>query len=161
MKTIVRIDRSSIKRNPNAGNTITFMPGLISVTFTFAGKPPKFMFKEPFVILETRNVNNEIVEVKGILNAMPKQVGYPGLVINVDRELRSIEHRPEPNYFYRYELTKVKCDECGFEINTVELPFYYDDDGYEYCTCPRCKEMNSFPEIEYEELTNEIIKAVK
>lgn len=161
---LVKIDRNSIKKNPNAGNTQTrialgsectlqiknhLIPG-----FLVDGENDCFLQKwndvESIFKIYNRDIVDKLVEL-GIKNKYSKELFY----INIEHKNQVFNHFPESKYFYYYENTLVECDNCHQKIAIKNVIEEYGDEGEHYFQCPICKEIDTF-EIEYEKIEDVI-----
>lgn len=163
--TLIRIDRSSIKKNPKAGNTKTVAQvGPREVNFTYRGVIPNYL----------KNADEHSVV---ILNELKGSAGQPpvyegclpvdyGAIFNLlmkDKnasiEVRSgmgvIDHMPEKEYFYKYENPQLECL-CCHKVSALNDISYEDDgDGDQDYACPKCGEFNMF-KLEFEHIVDAI-----
>lgn len=153
---IVRIDRSTLKRNPRAGATmtpiqvrptesvVTIRRGRANYTLSSCGEVRidgtrligNFICREaigegydPAIFGEVRQWEIEQSEV---------------LTSRVDAGMEFVEHRPEPQWLFDYLPTLVTCRECGETFDAMELQSdaqVVSDDGDEAFSsevCPKC-----------------------
>lgn len=132
----IRIDKGSIRKNPNAGRTVYYRE---------VGPPQSYeKIIDGDVVIEKYNgrecirrtkLDNDVYELS---SWMPFEIQY--------------SLTPEPDYFFEYLSTDVSCEACGrkFDYSLLE-----DDWPNDECRviniCPFCKEPNCC-EIEYEQL---------
>jgi hypothetical protein len=159
---IVKIDRDTIKKNPNAGNTRTYLQGQKEASFKIeSDNIPEWLYKEPFFSTQWSEE-----ELEGTINGpitdemIEKIKTVKGLSINIKCEPIVIDHFPEPDYFYNYEQTTIKCNHCKNKIDVDEIEEDWEDD---YCmqVCPVCEYFNTFPEYKYEKIEDVIKKPKK
>lgn len=122
MKYIIKIDRSSIKLNPDGGKSI----------FYVAGQQHLYIDgEEVFCSDENRKV---LIE-----NSLKD-----GKVVKLAQDCNPIHLlSPLSKYLYNYEPTNVKCEDCGEQFDYKELRYdeFYDDDyGSRWSDkiCPKC-----------------------
>ena len=151
---IIRIDRETIKKNPNAGSTQSHMQGLREVTFKIeSDNIPEWFHKDPFYPTEW-----EIGKMKGLISGaitdemIEKFKGVKGLSVDIKCNPITIEHTPAPDYFYDYEQTTLKCKHCKNKIAVDEIECDWILDEYEVEICPICKQENTFPKYKYERI---------
>ncbi len=77
--------------------------------------------------------------------------GYEGIIIDEDRNIQTLRHEPEQQYFSQYKKTKVQCNECGSKFIHSKLDWEL--------TCPVC-DMPDCCEVEYEQI-EDIIGVIK
>ena len=161
METI-KILRSSIKKNPNAGSTVTYIKGLKTATFEIKGNIPDLVKEVPFFITEYQIEADSMIFARGSINGPiePETLALwikniPNLNINIDQGINRIEHMPEPNYLFEYETKELECEECGTFSNILHISM---EDGLP--ECPSCFRWGTFPEYEYEGI-DEALKDVK
>lgn len=128
---LIKINRNSVRKNPNAGNTIYYIPG-------------------------QKQEYKTVVETKQYVKFGNK--GWQ-LISHDTQETQRTEQpvqtvhtlSPAPQWLYSYEDPEVECNACGnkskySELKEKEIPGYYDDevqDHYHYSTtieriCPIC-----------------------
>jgi len=145
MKFLIKIDRRTVKKNPNAGSTVSYLPGVKSAEFEYHGKElPDYLIEDENCIVTEINYGENIL--RGIITEplTKKLVKYvladDACNISMEQGIERMEHLPEPNHFYKYRKTKVQCDACKgwFDHNTLQS----DDimDCYSDRICPLCRE---------------------
>ena len=154
---LIKILPDSIRRNPNAGRSTINVPSNLNCTFTIKGKvPDKWIEGEDYIIDEESNT-----EIKGTLlrpKAFDEFIQLPNISITKSMELQTIHTHPEPSYFYLYENPKLECDNCKAKVHLSQIEIDYVDDGegseYRCEFCPVCKACNTFPEVQYQNLSD-------
>ena len=156
MSTLIKIDRSSIKINKNAGQTQSYAPGIETISFSGECTQEEIdrLEKEKGVHVTTKYFGeSKLKKISGILDygelvyLMPK-----GFTIDFSNNYEVINHLPIQKYSYQYENTSIECSECKNLIprNEIESDSYYtEDDDIDYEICPICKAHDSF-EYEFE-----------
>jgi len=142
----ILIDLSSIKKNENAGQTTTVIPGRKTVSFEAYQLPEYFKHEENCYINEWTEIDGIKTNVKGIITSdelIQKCIDEKlNVNISVDFERQHVNHFPIPEYSYDYENTKVICNSCEKEIMTKDIQSeeYFDgeDDYYSDTVCPLC-----------------------
>lgn len=151
---IVKIDRSTIRKNPNAGNTvyyrnigpkeyhkqtITFEDGIwykrVQIGYSYSEEK----------IVWTLSHEESIKQEKRPDHFYPdfKESSY-----QPTEKLYSLS--PEPEYLFKYENTVISCEYCNEEFPTNELMNDFDDySGYNDRVCPKCSAWDCC-EIQYE-----------
>jgi hypothetical protein len=171
---IVKIDRSTIKRNPDAGKDHFHVSGPWQGTFEIKGIYPDFIKDDDRFILrswkpgkyyEGAMLSPDCLDV--LMD--PKNLKWfrdnkCEMSCSVDKNIQTYACRPQEEYGYRYENTPVTCGHCGEKIGVNELENDVADDGEGgeiYCAqvCPKCHHWDTFEKIEYENI-NEAIKDV-
>ena len=110
---IVKIDRSTIKKNPEAGSTQTHVSGPATCSFKITGGLPEGV-SEDEVVVHSRIIGfpeGEILE--GDLLNLEKAELFKGGEVTLRHEIKTINHLPKPDYFYEYHNPLIECDECG------------------------------------------------
>jgi phage FluMu protein Com len=159
---LIKIIRSSIKENINAGNTTTLLPGRTEITCTYQGdfhysicedlviESEEYDKEGNLLLTEFRFIGNP--EKSEILKELSKD---PKCSINIDRDMQMLQHMPEPKYHYKYENPLIKCDECNKKVRLSEIIMEYDEGVYHQC--PNCKEINTFA-YKHEDINDVIIQ---
>lgn len=160
---IIRIDRSTIKKNPNAGNTQTVIEGSKEVLFSVESYDiPDIVRKEPFIITSFIEENGKLTNCSGVINGplTPEQLSewltIKGFTVTIRNNTEVINHMPEPEYLYEYEDKEIKCKKCKNMINIDDI----EHDEFEDTPvkiCPICQHFDTFPEYRYEKIS-EVIK---
>lgn len=138
MKTIL-INLNSIKHNPNAGATSTFVGGTWTIYFNCVGKLPLF-FKdgENCRITEIDNDKHSGIILDPALLDKCINEEVKGIKISMDRNVQEINHFPISAYNYKYINTKLRCKYCKKLIMSNDLKCDGEDDGYNEKICPEC-----------------------
>lgn len=155
--TTVRIDLRTLKKNPNAGNTMSHVHGKTEAYIEFTCKDQDIEKKlEDMIYIVGKYVSFPLGNVKieahvdhnSIKKIIPKLlklgVKNENIKFSVNHNVETIYHQPEREYFYSYLDTKVKCEHCSEEFSHKELmdDEVYDsvDDEYYFTTnvCPAC-----------------------
>lgn len=150
METIIKIKRSSIKKNPYAGRTIYYSEGPWHFTGNYRGaEMPQWLsniteitsfdgFEYGFTFLSppTPEIMEKIKKEKN-------------LTVEGNRELNQFESTlPEPKYKFKYHNPKIECSGCDTLVRyeDIESGYFFDSDGDEHNAdkCPVCGELNSF-----------------
>lgn len=137
MKYLIPIDRSSIKPNPHYPNLHSYQthPTIYRKTVT--------NIYEGYNIKNMKLVSTEeiIEEIQG--REVIKSLGVP------------------PHYFYSHLPTMVQCEYCNAHFNHEDLEYDCEDldSGWTETKCPKCGGWECC-EIEYEKLSEEILKGI-
>jgi hypothetical protein len=161
MTTLIKIKRDSIKKNPNAGNTVTRVQGLKSVSFIIESYDIPDLPAE-FIVTDWVK-NGKLIKASGVINGpitseqFAKWVNIEGIRLTVENGINTIHHMPEPDYLYEYEETYLKCKHCKNKINVEDIETDYD---IVTLTCPECGAYDSFPKYKYEKI-EDVIKSMQ
>lgn len=128
MKYFIPIDRTTIRENPNAGNTVYYQQG-----------PTEYQMN-----LELISWDNKKWKLTAV-NKTAKQ--------NINK-LYSLT--PEGSHFYDFEKTIISCDSCGKTFSWDQLKAEGCDDFWSDRICPSCEAWDCC-ELEFERL-NDILK---
>ena len=161
---IIRIDRKSIRRNPNAGETQTIIQGRKEITFSCKDPIPLFVKHLPFIITEWEEENGKMIKASGVINGPIETDGMIALCnkaehlqININNNIQVLNHMPEAEYLYEYQDASIKCKQCKnlIDVDGIEDDYIFDgEDEHHVELCPVCGAENSFPVYEYEKITN-------
>lgn len=157
---LIKIDKKTIRKNPNAGSTITYLSVGCNVEFEIEGNIPEFIHKSPFYIEEWEKVNGIFTYIRGkIIGAVEQKYldKAHNLHLIIHNDIITINHLPEPNYFFSYKKTYLECKNCKTKIEVNQIENDYEKD-YLIQICPVCNAMNSFPEYKYQTI-EEVIYA--
>jgi len=185
VKQVIKIDRRTIKKNPNGGNNfIVIKKGYPEFTLKadiatnkaiahynkFEESKYQYQITKSMICYSLSfslgSCGLSKVELDGVFTGrtipyktIKKLFGDCIISVDYNKEvLRSMT--PEPLYFYRYTNPFVFCTECGKKqklkrLDTVES---FDSDGFEftmYDVCGNCGLANSV-DVEYEKIENAI-----
>jgi hypothetical protein len=156
--TIIKIDRSTIKRNENAGMETTCMPGLTTGRFSLSKSIPDWLLKpvrteygiecpDGIIVNEWQaDEDGKVIYASGVIEG-PEAAqifdGIDGAEIAFTTERIRFDHTPIPEYSYRYEDPSIPCSSCGKETLLSQIPERQGiDDDYQYC--PHCDEYEPF-----------------
>jgi hypothetical protein len=169
MSIVIKIDPASIKKNPNAFKTTSYVkngPREIRFSYDKISKADFLQLKHlsdlhDDVILRSYNIshNGSYHSVSGLclheqaLERLPKE----DLSYEINDNVQVFEHYPEPEYLYNYLPTKVKCRNCKKMILHSAIANDCDDDGCCWTVCPNCSGIDTF-EFEYQQIDDVISK---
>lgn len=133
MPFTVPIDRSTVRRNPNAGNRVYYQLGRAEERVTHTYSSPD-------------GTRRRDVYVDGVLvesGGMSAGGGEPTLEVVRSQPVQPLYSlTPEPAWWFEYVPTRVECAYCGASFPHTELGTDADDAGEDYhCSdtvCPRC-----------------------
>lgn len=169
MKTvIVKIDRSTIRKNPKAGQTESIVDRGLLITFVYKGRKEPEWINSLDVDIESRSFQGipgfEEIEIRGQIKVTDKLEKFieenkktEGLTLTIQRDYETLHHMPEPEYLYKYEKTYLKCNHCKekVEVQDIEIDYIFDgEDEVKVETCPLCGGENSFDHYEFENLSD-------
>lgn len=158
MTTIIKINKSTIKKNPHAGQTVYGIPGIQSMEYEYEGNilPKELNDGIHGVLIKTIP---HIISTDS--SCLPKNNFYFGIIIDNSFLEDFAQHipkedsftaiynagietvktsEPAPQYLYKYEDTLVLCNNCGHQLIWNQMPL--NDWGEEYCL--KCHEIDSF-----------------
>jgi len=148
MTFLIKIDRRTLKKNPNAGSTVSYIRGAKSAEFKYKGtKLPEYLKDKGNCYITEIDYQNNIIygKIIGIVTQrLIKQVlnDRKNCTISMEQDLTKVEHLPEPDYFYEYRKTKVQCDSCGAWFDHHKLRSDEIMDVYSDRICPECGEFD-------------------
>ncbi len=152
----IKIDRRTLKKNPNAGSTVSYIPGITEATFEYKGKElPNYLKDGGNCIATEVDYENNIIQGR-LLQALDnklfaKMQKDENINVNINREMQELKHLPEPDYFYKYRKTKVQCDECMVWFDHHKLLSDEIMDVYSDRVCPECGSFDCC-QLKYESL---------
>jgi Zn finger protein HypA/HybF involved in hydrogenase expression len=159
MTTLIKIKRSSIKKNPDAGKDTTYVPMPWQVTFK-TNIPYDLLpdWIRPFVTYRDN------IWCSGYLNQIDDKIMEDAAIIirnghifNIEfkREVQTIHSiTPESDYLYNYMNTKVECSNCHTKVPVNDI----EEDEFEDTLvkiCPKCGYWNTF-DYKYEKIEDAI-----
>lgn len=154
---LVRINRQTLRRNPNAGNTTSVLPGIAHSELTFTDEHGRYEFTNAGDDWYCRSC-----VTTGPLRFQPGEVVATDTLIADPSKVRVtthgnnqiIHHQPEPDWLYEYEPTPVTCNNCGETFDATELTsdcaWTGDDEICSFEVCPKCDAWECC-EVEYEQ----------
>ncbi len=172
---LVPVDRATVRKNPMAGNTISYIAGRPSVTEVrivrlFEPSPPVNMQSWSREVWEGRTTvvedgiprcadgaltQRETVEYGSGLPPPDVYLGEhwrPSL--QVRQPLQELHHGPAPAFLFSHVTVPVACNHCGatFPHTELEADSIGDDDDYAYSdqVCPRCHAWGCCPPLKLE-----------
>lgn len=117
---VIKIDKNSIKKNPNAGNTSYILPS-----------GPLQRHKE---VINTKNYIKIKEDEEWMLVSESEEVSVS------HSQPQQVIHSltPEGKYNFSYEDTKVRCKDCDKEFSYKLLDSSYEYDSFYENICPYC-----------------------
>jgi len=148
----INILKASIRRNPNAGKTLTVVPGRLEIKCTYTGKIPDYL-KDLIQITTQRRSFDKTESVFYWIGEVPPQLLQDkNCRIEYKQEYIEHHHLPDPDYFFKYENPLIECSECKkksrFEI--IENDWVTDD--CQVYICPNCESTDGYPEFEFQSI---------
>lgn len=155
---IVKIDHSSIKKNPNAGKTVSYVAGRTEISFSCNGIDPALLKN---CIITSRDTFGRM---EGLISN-PKHAAelehLEGMTITHKYEKQIIHHAPLPKWLFEYEKPMVECNNCKVSMPVNQIILESSDNGEGlYDICPICNAFNSFPSRTYEDI-NDVVNLLK
>ena len=148
MKFFVKIDRDTVKKNPNAGQTTTIIQTKETHLFRTRKKLPKeVVIGENVIINEAQHISGmgigdkPYIEYRGeiIDKALINVFFENNIPIEVEFEHDTVIHSPIPPYSFEYENIELQCCGCKSKFNLDKLESECTYNGEDDCC-----------EIEYE-----------
>jgi hypothetical protein len=154
MKYFVKIVKSSIKPNPNAGSSTTIVRESQETTFKYTGKDlPGYLIEGKNCVTvawnTAANMRELILNDHSLVEKLLHQKGVYDL--KTDYNNIKLNHEPLPRYNYVYHNTIIDCYYCEKTITRKELKIDSINDGYSDTICPRCGAWDCC-ELEYEDI---------
>lgn len=154
-KYFIKIDRESIKVNPNAYSTKTVVFGKREVTFKALEMLPELVEGKNCFIYTWTEVNGKKTNIEGYIfefdfandliykycKATVENGTYnnPLLSIEMKQDIQNLTHSPIQKYSYKYENIELKCNTCGDQFMSNDIQTDDNDDGgYSTEVCPKC-----------------------
>jgi len=166
----ILINRKTIKRNPNAGQTVFYVQGQKIIKFSCHTLPEQFIDGVNCIIGSHEiqdgidcNYQGIITDVHILNEYIKKEKGLPnGLSVTMTHNPIQIKQKePDPDWLYDYKPTKVTCKYCKETFNHTELDCdsIESDDYYSYSetVCPKCDRWDCC-ELEYEDIKDALKK---
>jgi len=163
---LIKINRKTIKVNPDAGSTQTRVFTSKETTFEIKGKMLDCLkdgenchvTEEGFSgSIFTKGYINNLT--KELITEIQKEIKKDGSRINIETKNNSeiIDHLPISKYSYKHFNSLLECKKCKKQtpINAIEWDYPNDDeDAVSVC---KCGAFDSFEEHKYESI-NDIMK---
>lgn len=151
----IKIDRSSIKKNPNAGSTVSYIQGKDCATFTVKGELPDCLSvgKNCIIISLQENKYEKIYHGRliseGVIDELIKLKN-----VLVERHFTNmpIYHDPIPEYSFEYENVEVICEYCHQRFMSDDFLIEDDGDYFTYNGCPKCGAYDCCGHVTYEKI---------
>lgn len=156
MTVLIKIDRKSVKRNPNAGRTQTMVAGVVNTTLdvTFFIPMPEEIKKHVRVIsyshtfpvhsFVSRHQYQCVIDPKEDIQALITEIQKYTKDFNIiqNRPVQILDHDPEPEFLYDMETPDATCENCHetFSCTLLKSDGSSDPDDYSYSDeiCPKC-----------------------
>lgn len=156
---LIRINRSTFRRNPTAGSTqTTFATGLAHTRATYRENDGSGVYDleadgDRLLVVACKTAGPPRFACGQTYN--PDDFATGGyLKIETSREIQTIQHFPLPDWIYEYESGDVTCTECGAAFPHQELQsdchFTGEDEVCSFTVCPKCGEWDCC-DVEYED----------
>lgn len=151
---IVKINRESIRENPQVGATSFSVAGKQEIRFKIEGEIPSILKEDENCVI-TRSyfglpkITEGVLFTDDLINELLK---HPGVSIESLTESNRVFHHPSPKYLFEYLPTLVVCESCNKGIEVNDIIEDYDDDGNQIIQCPNCLNYFTFPTIKYEKI---------
>lgn len=159
MKTVIKIIPESVKKNPQAGKTITRVYGARDISFEIKGEMPDYLKDEENCVITSWSENPKwckgLLFNEDLVERLRSEKKF-NININIKNNVENIHHSPNPQYLFSYENPLIECDSCHNKVKLSDIKEEYSDDGYAYLLCPKCNNIDTF-EIKYERI-NDVIK---
>jgi hypothetical protein len=159
---LIKINLKLIKKNPNAGKQTDKI--FMGKTITFSGKGEVNEILKDGVNCFISEINQDVggnnKTYSGVLfdESLVLELGLlHGLTINVKNNYQTINHYPEPKYFFKYINTTVECDYFGETFKSNEFLEIEEDESYSLTGCPFCKAMDCC-EVVYETIEEALLR---
>jgi len=167
MTTLIKIIRKSIKRNPHAFSTTSYIPLRPETTFKYEGfGKPEWLDNKGVYIGEIKAeriipakgkcskkgyfiIEGHIID-EGLSEKLYRECTekkHPGLNINVEIKTQEVHHISEPEYFYKHKNSLVECSECYAKVRANDIR----KDENMVDICPKCGGYDTF-DYKYEKL---------
>lgn len=157
----ILIDKSSIKKNPNAGQRQLTLPVGQDIYWSYSGPdiPLELQREHTGIFISSEDITEMTYSCEGFLDheelvrLLPKDAK---ISISVRYTKANFLH-PEPKYSYNYDINQlVTCHECGGKVEFKEIQRVEDYSGLEesyreYDECPICEYENTF-NYEYQKI---------
>lgn len=165
----VKIIRDTIIENPSAGRTSTQVAGNWEGSFKVSSQDnfALSLFIKKFEVMPGiifTSYSNTFAEGIAELPAALLELNYkaskePGIILEIKQNTnwQTVQHLALPKYLYDYENPPVICQNCGHAVYLFELDKQTDDDGNRFSTCPKCKGIDTYEQIYFEDI-NEVVK---
>jgi len=158
MTQIIRIDKKTVRHNPNAGRTSYMVPSAVTTMVTCSCTPTMAYVLEDSKVLhiigsETTIVQETKTRIKASLDddtirttitaystindverLRKLLISFGVRDILIDQKCdyqRIVSMTPEPNYFYEFKKTKIQCTGCKKKFYPEELRADAVPSGYD------------------------------
>lgn len=162
-KMLLKIDRHSIRRNPEAGQTEALVPLGMVATFSIDGELPDFLIEGKNCRItgwRLGGYEGRIYEADTIDNILKNGLAARFTSFSVEERFTEVKHFRTPDFLFEYENPTLACNNCRSDVHVKDIRFYYDSDEIEHSTCPVCSAVSSFEDIHYENIHDAIKDAV-
>ena len=160
MTYLIEINKKSIRKNKDAGSTVTHLPGPTKITFEAEFMPASFIDDKNCYIQESTIIEGKLTRVSGTI-LDPALVNTKNVSFTWTQNPHIIQHQPIPEYSYKYKNVRIKCCHCKKSIYSADLDFdvfYYGASEYLLDNiCPICHQADCC-DLEYESIENALKK---
>jgi hypothetical protein len=134
MPTIIKIDRSTVRPNPNAGQSIYQVAGRSHVYETRVFKRGRDWIKQ--------ELSDGLLNRQDSITSLKCPANWASSINHVQEYQTFHSMSPEPGFIYTYENPELVCDSCGgtFRYRDLETDDMFDGEDDLYCdtVCPLC-----------------------
>lgn len=163
MKQLIKIDKTSIIKNKNAGDRSTVIKGNQHITFSGSGEIPNQLIDDDnFHITNIEYENDDVIHYSGVIDYFDDNIYFKlkedkiNIKVNINISNNIIHHEPISKYKYRFDdNTVITCDYCGEELTYGQLLEFDSDDYYNDKVCPHCGEHDCV-QLRFEKIENVI-----
>lgn len=155
-ETLIRIDRSTLRRNPSAGETQSFVqtgPVVQRVTLIH----PAWSLCLESIGGEFHVLMSIGIAPFSVCDAVTIDQLHSLVISDFHIECRTdfmeggeyVLHAPLPDWLFSYESQPVRCRECGESFDHSQLESDDYGDSYSFAVCPKCGAADCC-DVEYE-----------
>lgn len=169
IRKVIRIDKNSIKENPDYGKDYIYVKGNRTGEITVKGKVPDFFQDEVNVI----QIQEQILDISNkqdsekvffildfsILEKLDELIQSSGYNLSyvINNNIERVEIGEQSKYFFKYENTPLMCIECGESTGYNDIT-YGEENNEEFPQCKNCSCTDSFEPYILEPIENALRK---
>lgn len=160
MTTLIKIKRSSIKKNPDAYTQSYHLVGSTEATGTYKGQLPKWLNDKVIITSGSYPVDNETEFEFVFTTAVDKDTVQriskdKNATLTITNNYVDVQCGPQSKYLYQYTNPLIQCDNCNSKVRfkDIKTDYIHDSDGDEHNVdkCPICGDIDTF-DYKYESI---------
>lgn len=151
--TLIKIKKSSIRKNPDAYIKSYRLPASSEATGTYKGDLPEWLNDKVIVTSAQYSTHDEpeleFTFITPVYIGIAKRLSEDkNATLTITNNYVDVQCSPQPEYLYNYTNPVLKCSNCNASVrfNSIQTDYIQDSDGDERTVdkCPICNELETF-----------------